>query len=1267
MKTFFKFLAYLLVWAVIACVVIMGAVALDFSLESGIWAAAGIFGLWLIFIIIRKLIIRFRAKRRVKALINEKSPEPGKKAKKIKGTPTTASAALLKKQFKNFIAFLNKSVLRKKGDPVYVLPWYLMIGLPGSGKTSALNNAELSAPLFENNAVTGEGCYWYPYNQAVIFDMPGNYVLQADPIGRSEWLQLLTLFEKFRGREPLNGIVITIPADRLLNEDPRDLLEYGRQHRVRIDEVMQFFKINLPVYLLISKCDLIEGFQQWCSILPESSLSQAAGYSRNTDDEISVFIPKAVNYIVENIKDLLLVTAGTNFRLLRLPANIEGIRDGLLAFAKGAFDSNPYQESPNLRGLWVSGAIKARELKIGELKTGEVNKSKDRGLFLNQLFTEILPAERSMVSTLSKTELAGSFTRRFIMGGWGILVILAFVFLSFTFWTNLNYLKEKTGQSMGTFVNNDIETISHLQEMIIEISRDVDQWWIPWFMEMDEPDFITQMKFDCTEKFRRYQLIPADEKLAKNLAEINSLPSTETARIAGTLASRINTLEAFFQKTDEDTLLSLPLPFPERDIYFDDKISYDSLDTFNRVYIRSLTWTEDKEPIQNELKHLRTHLTNLLKNSKNGFAWVIPLANEKIGMDAKFSLSYYWIGSGTLNPDIQILPAYTLSGKAFIDDYIGKLIATDPDSSELNELKTNFYETYKAEYLDTWKNFAMNFDLGIQTLRSRKEWVAMIDLIASNYNPYFKVLDLMAEQLAPFSEEEDLPEWLEVVNYFQQMKAYDPNVVDTKRYDNKVKQFAMDIVSKFGSIGKTLGKGGKKGLRTNRRLTKPETKDEKEKVLKYAGQELGEYRKALINVAFNAESSEASFKAMQRYFINPDDPGDGDGPGAAAYQSVRKLQSFIGKERDDNEAFWRLYAGPLKIFHEYMVRETACELQKKWEDNFLVEIEGVPEYKLNALMFGQEGKVWTFLEKDTSAFLTRKYGKGYVPVRVQDNYMPFNSKFINFISRNRDNAQTRPESVTVNISALPVHANEDAKILPSATMLKLICPDKAQVLGNYNFAISKTFEWSDQCGELLFSIEIGNLTLKKIYSGTNSFANFLKEFRSGIRRFTPDDFPGDKDRLSEMNIRYIDVEYRITGQEPVVSTLNATTIPIPMTIISCWPEPPPVKYAGKKLLKTEKPSDKDKNTGIYSAQTASFIKKDQAVKLARDLQQKGYSPRIFWLKDSRDKTWFTVHIGTDSLRSNSQDAAIKYNKNENASINVRKYKIDLINQRNIDF
>ena len=95
----------------------------------------------------------------------------------------SAEAVKLRERFEEAVATLKQQ--RRSGHSLYDLPWYVIIGAPGSGKTTALINSGLKFPLEQRvgkGALRGVGgtrnCDWWFTDEAVFLDTAGRYTTQ---------------------------------------------------------------------------------------------------------------------------------------------------------------------------------------------------------------------------------------------------------------------------------------------------------------------------------------------------------------------------------------------------------------------------------------------------------------------------------------------------------------------------------------------------------------------------------------------------------------------------------------------------------------------------------------------------------------------------------------------------------------------------------------------------------------------------------------------------------------------------------------------------------------------------------------------------------------------------------------------------------------------------------------------------------------------------------------------------------------------------------
>ncbi len=172
-----------------------------------------------------------------------------------------AEVAALRTRLLDAIETLKKSNIGKtRGKAaLYELPWYMVIGHPSAGKSSAIINSGLTFPLGEKGGAGIQGvggtrnCDWFFSTEGVLLDTAGRYSTQRED--RQEWLEFLKLLRRHRPKAPLNGIIVAISLPELAKHKTEAFASYVRQVRERINEVDDAFGVKLPVYLVLTKID----------------------------------------------------------------------------------------------------------------------------------------------------------------------------------------------------------------------------------------------------------------------------------------------------------------------------------------------------------------------------------------------------------------------------------------------------------------------------------------------------------------------------------------------------------------------------------------------------------------------------------------------------------------------------------------------------------------------------------------------------------------------------------------------------------------------------------------------------------------------------------------------------------------------------------------------------------------------------------------------------------------------------------------------------
>jgi type VI secretion system protein ImpL len=283
-------------------------------------------------------------------------------------------AKLLKERFDEAMEILRKS--RRKGGTggLYELPWYVIIGPPGSGKTTALVNSGLEFPLagsFGKAALRGVGgtrnCDWWFTDQAVLLDTAGRYLTQDShaAVDSAAWKSFLNLLKKHRKRRPLNGVIVAVSLADLMQQNDLEREAHEHSIRQRIQELYKHFGIKLPVYVLLTKADLVAGFLEFFDDLGREDRSQVWGMTLAFNEEpgqqdVGMSFATEFDLLLQRLDERLLARLSQErdvqrrALIYRFPRQMASLKDIVTQFLNGVFQSNRYEQPMLLRGIYLT-------------------------------------------------------------------------------------------------------------------------------------------------------------------------------------------------------------------------------------------------------------------------------------------------------------------------------------------------------------------------------------------------------------------------------------------------------------------------------------------------------------------------------------------------------------------------------------------------------------------------------------------------------------------------------------------------------------------------------------------------------------------------------------------------------------------------------------------------------------------------------------------------------------------------------------------------
>ncbi|MFJ4394692.1 type VI secretion system membrane subunit TssM [Pseudomonas sp. NPDC089396] len=262
-------------------------------------------------------------------------------------------------------------------DALYALPWYLVIGQPASGKSTMLYQSGLTFPYADREGarVAGLGgtrnCDWFFSSEAVLLDTAGRYMDNQEEAGK--WRAFLGLLRQHRQRRPLNGLIVAVSLEDILQASAEGRERLAKRLRERIQEAHELLELRLPIYLVFTKCDLLPGFTHFYRQLEHTARDEVMGKTFTHEGfehaDWGTRFATALNELVEHwqaLADQQVLQQDVQLTrqdpaAYRLPLELAALKPLLNTFVADLLRANPYQSAELLRGFYFTSALDADE------------------------------------------------------------------------------------------------------------------------------------------------------------------------------------------------------------------------------------------------------------------------------------------------------------------------------------------------------------------------------------------------------------------------------------------------------------------------------------------------------------------------------------------------------------------------------------------------------------------------------------------------------------------------------------------------------------------------------------------------------------------------------------------------------------------------------------------------------------------------------------------------------------------------------------------
>ncbi|MBV8473776.1 MAG: type VI secretion system membrane subunit TssM, partial [Hyphomicrobiales bacterium] len=269
-------------------------------------------------------------------------------------------------------------------------------------------------------------CDWWFTEQAVLIDTAGRYTTQDvnTEMDRAAWRAFLDILKTHRRRRPINGVLLAISLTDVLLRNEADRKRQVETLRRRMQELMKTFGMQIPVYLLITKSDLIAGFTEYFDDLDEPGRRQVWGFTfplENAAANLAQDFDKRFQDLAQTLEDGLLARMHGESNVKRraamysFPKEFAALRSVAGGFVNDVFKPSKYEAVALLRGVYfTSGTQEGTPIDrlIGAIgrnfgledSVRPAFSGQGKAYFIHRLLTDVVFPEAGLIGTDRKLE-----------------------------------------------------------------------------------------------------------------------------------------------------------------------------------------------------------------------------------------------------------------------------------------------------------------------------------------------------------------------------------------------------------------------------------------------------------------------------------------------------------------------------------------------------------------------------------------------------------------------------------------------------------------------------------------------------------------------------------------------------------------------------------------------------------------------------------------------------------------------------------------------
>lgn len=1024
-------------------------------------------------------------------------------------------------------------------------PWFLVTDMFRSGsdllfQDSTIAPMQIKAGVRKKN---NKPCYWWFFRNAMYLSVPGRFIYNQDSIAAT-WRYLIRWIWIWC-RSP-SAVIVSIPVKWLSETSNEQLHIHARMLRSCLGMLFKSQEKRLPIYLVVTNLQQVEGAKRWLQLddgIPlgmtgkvlEGSYFEKVNYQL-TKAKDSFWHSLSVQRLNLLQKSRSLPDAAT----LLFPEKVVNLFEPLKNYLNPLCEKDKYMEYGVLSGIFMTGQHVDEQRAV-------------RGIFSPYLLDEFIPRHQVKIQQQCVPGLWW-FVRKSIYVSTFLAVIVLFSNAFSNVQRDLTDIKTENNTS-------NIES-SHLRlENLFQLNSNK----INNFLFGFALDFLQRKEAKVFLRMTRGQKLPVS-RLSKDILErFNKSTTQQQANLIINLSRFINI---------------------EKEIYFGAPLS--KVENMPQYSTGLLFGTSLSIPFSQQL--LRRKAENILGDkedfalwhsilmsmlkSKNDLSWVLvsdfPAAHPDI------SVASYWHASDdgnsvdnssavrnlVLHDDTDLEWIYTLAGEEFIRKTLDQIQNAEGNTSAFIESRKNFWKYYLHRRQSAWIYFANTVHAGKYMVRGKKNWRALLRSIIYSDSPYDRILADISNNLATISDSDAEP-WLVLLRQLEKQKE----LLDSSSFFIEISRNQLLLRNKmFRRVRKDARMNGR-----NNRTLFSDTAISHRKDYEYGVKNLAQLTLDNPQDAshfFASNSDKAVMKTLP--------------------SSVSGLLTYFSRWKDDSSeqaidehesVVWDLFKGDTQLISDYMLLVVASQLQDSWNSKVVWPLDAQTQNStvdIESVIKDTYKNIISLLKKNT-LFLSVTPKDGFVPVKLNDDSLPFTQAFINYINTyvnieditgqsletrkrlldeklaleqqavvddqssdfSKNNEVKENKAVELVIQGKPSTANADALVLPVGTSVSLRCDEGMQTIKYMYIYTTKTLFWQPSlCSDILSTVHFPGFSVTKKYSGLTGILDYIKDFSYGEHTYEITDFGDNVELLKKNNVKYITVRYNLNGVSDIESAYS---------------------------------------------------------------------------------------------------------------------------------